>query len=171
MWNKATARATVCGWALLLMPSAALAQAHQAGQGFMAARVGANLVGNTYRVRESRPVPGGGGSFGAFISPTWAVEFETWVRASNPECCRSRGRETLFSLSVVRLYARSGVQPYALGGLALLRSRGSQMQVQVGVGAQVPVFHRLAMAVDLRGNGGGATMIVRPTVAAIYYFR
>ena len=45
------------------------------------------------------------------------------------------------------------------------------MQVQIGVGAEVPVFRRLAMAIDLRGNGGGgATMIVRPTVAAIYYF-
>ena len=171
MWNRATARAIIFGGALLLMPSAAPAQGHQAGQGFMAARVGTNLVGNTYRVRDTRPVPGGGGSLGAFLSPTWALEFETWVRASNPDCCASRGRETLFSLSVVRLYARSGLQPYALGGVTLLRSHGSQMQVQVGVGAQAPIFHRLSMAIDLRGNGGGATMIVRPTVAAIYYFR
>ena len=171
MWNKATACAMVCGWSLLLMPSAALAQGHQAGQGFMAGRVGTNLVGNTYRVRDTKPVPGGGWSLGAFLSPTWAVEFETWVRASNPECCVSHGRETLFSLSVVRLYARTGLQPYALGGLTLLRSRGSQIQVQVGVGVQFPVLRRLAVAIDLRGNGGGATMIVRPTVAAIYYFR
>ena len=111
MWNKAAARATVCGWALALMPSAALAQGHQAGQGFIAGRVGANLVGNTTKVRENRPVSGGGGSLGAFLSPTWALEFETWVRASNPECCVSQGRETLFSLSVVRLYARGGLQP------------------------------------------------------------
>ena len=43
--------------------------------------------------------------------------------------------------------------------------------MQVGVGAQFPVYRRLAMAVDLRGNGGGSTMIVRPTLAIIYYFR
>jgi hypothetical protein len=171
MWNKASAHAAVFGFALLLIPAAGRAQTHVAGQGFLAVRVGANLVGNTYRFRDTRPVLGGGGSLGAFVSPSWAVEFETWVRASNPECCLSQGRETLFSLSVVRLYAISGIQPYALGGLTLLRSRGNQLQIQVGVGAQIPVFRRLAMAIDLRGNGGGATMIVRPAVAAIYYFR
>ena len=46
-----------------------------------------------------------------------------------------------------------------------------QMQVQVGVGAQFPVYRRVQMAVDLRGNGGGSTMIVRPTAALIYNFR
>ena len=45
------------------------------------------------------------------------------------------------------------------------------MQVQVGVGAQFPVYRRLQMAIDLRGNGGGSTMIVRPTAAVIYNFR
>jgi hypothetical protein len=171
MWNKATERATVFGLVLLLMPAAVRAQGHRAGQGFLAARVGANIVGNTYRFRDSRPVPGAGASMGMFLSPAWALEFETWVRASNPECCVDQGRELLFSLSVVRQYALSGVQPYALGGLTLLRSRGNQLQIQVGVGAQIPVYRRVALAIDLRGNGGGSTMIVRPAVAAIYYFR
>lgn len=146
----------------------AQAQGHRAGQMFVAGRIGVNLIGNTYRVRETKPVPGAGVAGGAFLSPTWAVEFETWVRASNPECCE-RGRETLISVSVVRLYARSGIQPYALGGLTLLRSRTNQLQVQVGVGAQVSIVDRLAVALDLRGNGGGSTMIVRPTFALIYY--
>ena len=92
-------------------------------QGFFAVRAGANLVGNTYRVREAKPEAGGGGSIGAFLSPHWAVEFETWVRAANPECC-------------------------AISGLS-----------------------RLSMAIDLRGNGGGSTMIVRATAAMIHYFR
>src|SRR6185503_4330959 len=88
---------------------------HRAGQPFVAGRVGTNLIGNTYRVRETKPVPGGGVSVGTFLSPTWALEAEGWVRASNPECCSS-GRETLISVSVVRQYARAGIQPYALGG-------------------------------------------------------
>ena len=34
-----------------------------------------------------------------------------------------------------------------------------------------PLYRRLQMAIDLRGNGGGSTMIVRPTAALIYNFR
>ena len=132
---------------------------------------GANLVGNTYRVREAKPEPGAGGSIGTFLSPHWAVEFETWVRASNPECCGPRRREMLYSVSVVRLLTTSGLQPYMLGGLTLLQRDDPELQVQVGVGAQFPVYRRLQMAIDLRGNGGGSTMIVRPTAAVIYYFR
>ena len=30
---------------------------HRAGQPFVAGRVGTNLIGNTYRVRETKPVP------------------------------------------------------------------------------------------------------------------
>ena len=168
-----TSLISTAAWGLLFfsVPPAALAQGTHRGQSFLAARVGTNLVGNTYRVRSAKPVPGGGGSIGTFLSPAWAVEFETWVRASNPDCCAGRGRETLFSLSVVRQYARGGIQPYALGGLTLLWSETHQMQVQVGVGAQLPISRKTAIALDLRGNGGGSTMIVRPTVAAIYYFR
>jgi hypothetical protein len=147
------------------------AQAHRAGDGFVAVRAGANLVGNTYRVRERRPEPGAGGSIGTFLSPLWAVEFETWMRAANPDCCGPRRRELLYSVSVMRLLTSQGLQPYMLGGLTLLQSARPQMQVQVGVGAQFPVYRRLEMAIDLRGNGGGSTMIVRPTAAVIYSFR
>jgi hypothetical protein len=157
--------------ALQIMIGIAHAQGHPAGEGFVAVRGGANLVGNTYRVRETKPEAGGGGSFGAFVSQHWAVEFETWVRAANPESCGPRRREMLYSLSVVRLLATSGSQPYMLGGLTLLRADDPEIQVQVGVGAQFPVYRRLSMAIDLRGNGGGSTMIVRPTAAIIYYFR
>jgi hypothetical protein len=147
------------------------AQTHRAGDGFVAVRAGANLVGNTYRLRERRPEPGAGGSIGSFLSNHWAVEFETWMRASNPECCGLRRREMLHSISVVRLLTTQGLQPYLLGGLSLLRADDTEMQVQVGVGAQFPLYRRLQMAVDLRGNGGGSTMIVRPAAAVIYYFR
>lgn len=161
-------------WAIFLLVIGcnvdARAQGHQTGDMFLAGRLGTNLVGNTYRVRETKPVAGAGASVGRFLSPTWALELEGWVRASNPECCHT-GRETLVSLSAVRLYARAGLQPYALGGVTMLRAQATQLQVQVGVGAQLPIYHRIAMAVDLRGNGGGSTMIVRPTVAAIYYFQ
>ena len=150
--------------------TAAYAQTHGAGDGFVALRAGANLVGNTLRVRERRPEPGAGGSVGTFLSQDWALEFETWVRASNP-CCTPRHRETLYSLSVVRLLTAGGLQPYMLGGLTLLSANSRDLQVQVGVGAQFPVHGRFAMSVDLRGNGGGSTMIVRPTVALIYHFR
>ena len=147
------------------------AQGHAAGDGFLAVRAGTNLVGNTYRVRDRKPEPGAGGSVGAFLSHRWALEFETWMRASNPECCGPRRREMLYSISVMRLLTTQGVQPYMLGGLTLLQAASPEMQVQVGVGAQFPVYRRLQMAVDLRGNGGGSTMIVRPTAALIYYFR
>lgn len=149
---------------------AAYAQSHGAGEPFVALRAGANLVGNTLRVRERRPEPGGGGSVGTFLSPNWALEFEVWLRASNP-CCIPRRRETLYSVSVVRLLASGGLQPYMLGGLTLLQAAGGELQVQLGVGAQFPLGGRFGMAVDLRGNGGGSTMIVRPTAAFIYRFR
>lgn len=158
---------------LLVLLSADLlsAQGHGAGDTFVAVRGGANLVGNTYRVRERKPEPGAGASIGTFLSHQWAAEFETWMRASNPECCGPRRREMLYSLSVVRLLTSGGVQPYMLGGLTLLHSDSPELQVQVGLGAQFPVYRRLQMAIDLRGNGGGSTMIVRPTAAAIYNFR
>jgi len=146
-------------------------QGHRAGDGFVAVRGGANLVGNTYRVRERKPEPGAGGSIGTFLSRLWAVEFETWMRASNPECCGPRRREVLYSVSVMRLLTSQGVQPYMLGGLTFLQSGKQELQVQVGVGAQFPLYRRLQIAIDLRGNGGGATMIVRPTAAVIYNFR
>jgi hypothetical protein len=146
------------------------AQGHGAGEGFVAVRVGANLVGNTLRVRERRPEPGAGGSVGTFLSPNWALEFEAWVRASNP-CCLPRRREALYSVSVVRLLTSGGLQPYMLGGLTLLNANGQELQVQLGVGAQFPVHGRFDVAIDLRGNGGGSTMIVRPTAALIYHFR
>ena len=159
---------------ILLMTLAAVpahAQGHSAGDGFVALRVGTNLVGNTYRVRDRKPEPGAGGSIGTFLSPLWAIEFETWMRASNPECCGPRRRELLYSLSVMRLLTSHGLQPYMVGGLTLLQADEPELQVQVGVGAQFPLYRRLQMAVDLRGNGGGSTMIVRPTAAIIYNFR
>jgi hypothetical protein len=154
----------------LLSAADARAQLHRAGEGFVAVRAGANLVGNTYRFRERRPEPGGGGSVGTYLSPNWALEFETWMRASNPECCAPRRREMLYSVSVVRMLARSGLRPYMLGGMTLLAGGRRELQVQVGVGAQFPVVRRVEMALDLRGNGGGSTMIVRPTAAVIYHF-
>jgi hypothetical protein len=157
--------------AFALGAAPAAAQGHRPGDGFVALRAGANLVGNTYRVRERRPVPGAGASIGTFLSHHWAAEFETWMRASNPECCGPRRREMLYSVSVVRLLTTGRLQPYMLGGLTLLHSDSAELQVQVGVGAQFPLYHRLQMAIDLRGNGGGSTMIVRPTAAVIYNFR
>ena len=156
---------------IVLSADVASAQGHRAGDGFIAVRGGANLVGNTYRVRERKPEPGAGGSVGTFLSQLWAVELEAWMRASNPECCGPRRHEMLYSLSVVRLLTTQGLQPYMLGGLTLLQSDKPEVQVQVGVGAQFPLYRRLEMAIDLRGNGGGSTMIVRPTAALIYNFR
>jgi hypothetical protein len=89
-------------------------------QGFLALRVGTNLVGNTYRVRESKAEPGAGGSVGAMFSPYWAVELETWVRASNPECCGPRHRETLYSLS-----ASGSLREKDCSRTCLAASRGS----------------------------------------------
>ena len=94
---------------MVLAPSSAAAQPRRSGSGFIAARVGANLVGNTYRVRQERPTAGAGLSGGVFLSPYWVTELEAWFRASSPECCT--GREQLISLSAERLYAGGGVQP------------------------------------------------------------
>lgn len=160
---------------LLLLLGASLtadaAAQHAAGDRFVAFRAGTNLVGNAYRVRQRKPEPGAGASVGTFLSPLWALEFETWMRASNPECCGPRRREMLYSVSAVRLLTRGGVQPYMVGGLTLLHGDAAEVQVQVGVGAQFPLVGRLDLAIDVRGNGGGSTMIVRPTAAVIYNFR
>ena len=149
----------------------ACAQGHTAGEAFVAIRAGANLVGNTFRVRERKPEPGAGGSVGTFLSRLWALEFEMWMRASNPECCGPRQREMLYSVSVMRLLTTQGLQPYMLGGITFLDADNAEVQVQIGVGAQFPVFRRVQMAIDVRGNGGGSTMIVRPAAALIYSFR
>ena len=155
--------------ALYAVPASA--QPHRTGEGFFALRAGANVVGNAYRVREQKAEIGAGGSIGRFLSPLWAVEFETWMRASNPECCGPRQREMLYSLSAIRLLSSERIQPYMLGGVTFLQANHSQLQVQVGLGAQFAIARRLQMAVDLRGNGGGSTMIVRPAAAMIYTFR
>jgi hypothetical protein len=149
----------------------ACAQGHTAGEAFVAIRAGANVVGNAFRVRERRPEPGAGGSIGTFLSRLWALEFEMWMRASNPECCAPREREMLYSVSVMRLLTTQGLQPYMLGGITFLDADNAEVQVQIGVGAQFPVFRRVQMAIDVRGNGGGSTMIVRPAAALIYSFR
>jgi hypothetical protein len=154
-----------------LSADVAYAQGHRAGEGFVAVRAGANLVGNAFRVQETKPEPGAGASIGTFLSRLWALEFETWMRASNPECCAPRRREMLYSVSVMRLLTTQGLQPYMLGGITFLQAENPDMQIQVGLGAQFPVYGRFNMAIDLRGNGGGSTMIVRPSVALIYSFR
>jgi hypothetical protein len=156
---------------LALSADPACAQGHTPGEAFVAIRAGANLVGNAFRVRERKPEPGAGGSFGTFLSRLWALEFEMWVRASNPECCAPREREMLYSVSVMRLLTTQGLQPYMLGGITFLDADIAEVQVQIGVGAQFPVFRRFQMAIDVRGNGGGSTMIVRPAAALIYSFR
>jgi hypothetical protein len=155
---------------MALWADGASAQGNHSGETFVAVRAGTNLVGNAFRVRETKPEPGAGVSIGRFLSKQWAVEFETWMRASNPECCGPRHTEMLYSVSVVRLLASEGIQPYMLGGLTLLQADHPELQVQIGVGAQFPLYRRLGMAVDLRGNGGGSTMIVRPSAALIYNF-
>ena len=76
----------------------------------------------------------------------------------------------LYSVSVVRVLASEGIQPYMLGGLTLLQANHPQLQMQIGVGAQFPLYRPSRMAIDLRGNGGGSTMIVRPSAALIYNF-
>jgi hypothetical protein len=142
----------------------------------VAARIGANLVGNTYRVRQERPTAGAGLSGGVFLSPYWVAELETWFRASSPECCT--GREQLISLSAERLYSGGRLQPYLAGGVALLRSESYEhtaanklhLQVQVTAGVRLAVARKMAVDLDLRGNGGGSTMIVRPAIAAVYFF-
>jgi opacity protein-like surface antigen len=161
---------------IFCIPALASAQSHRAGDAFVAARAGANLVGNTYRVRQSKAVPGFGASGGFFLSRYWATELEVWSRSSNPDS--SAGPEMLYSLSAERMYARIGIQPYLAGGVALLRSterdqgkQSTRVQVQVTAGVRVPLVSRLAVDLDLRGNGGGSTMIVRPTLAAVYFFQ
>ena len=111
---------------MTLWAEAASGQGHHPGEKFVAVRAGANLVGNAYRVRETKPEPGAGASIGSFLSRQWAVEFETWMRASNPECCAQRRTEVLYSVSVVRLLASEGIQPYMLGGLTFLAGRPSR---------------------------------------------
>ena len=166
-------RAYLCV-AMLLVPSIAAGQ-HRTSR-FVAARIGANLVGNTYRVRQETPTAGAGVSAGLFLSPYWAAELEMWFRRTSPECCT--GREQLISLNAERLYAGAGIQPYLAGGVALLRSESKEqraesklrLQVQVTAGVRLPLARRMALDLDLRGNGGGSTMIVRPAIAAVYFF-
>jgi hypothetical protein len=119
---------------------------------------------------------GGGISGGVFLSPYWLTEVEAWFRSSSPECCTRS--EQLISLSAERLYAASGIQPYLAGGLAMLRTQSAEqdagikwrLQVQVTAGVRVPIGRRMALDLDLRGNGGGSTMIVRSAIGAVYFF-
>jgi hypothetical protein len=155
------------------MSSSAAAQTHVR---FVEGRAGANLVGNTYRVRQERATTGLGISGGMFLSAFWMTEVEYWIRSSSPECCT--GREQLLSLSAARFYTPGRMQPYLAGGVAVLRTKGAEqtaasklhLQVQVTAGVRLPLGPRMALDVDLRGNGGGSTMIVRPTVGAAYFF-
>ena len=71
---------------MALWADGASGQGHSSGETFVAVRAGANLVGNAFRVRETKPEPGAGVSIGRFLSHQWAAEFEMWMRASNPEC-------------------------------------------------------------------------------------
>ena len=161
-----------CVWSVLFVLLAApVVRGQTTGTPFVAGRVGTNLVGNTYRFREEKPEPGGGASIGRYLSPLWAVEFEMWMRAANPECCNPRQRETLFSLSALRLLAQGRIQPFMLGGITLLNGESNEVQVQVGVGVQFPLSRHMALAVDLRGNGGDSTFIVRPSAGVVYHFR
>lgn len=161
--------------AVLLVPSSAGAQPHVRTR-FVEARIGANLVGNTYRVSQEKATGGMGISGGIFVSSYWAAELEAWFRSSSPECCT--GREQLISLTAERVYFSGGLQPYLAGGLALLRSQSATqgaasklyLQVQVTAGVRLPLGRRMALALDVRGNGGGSTMIVRPTIGAAYFF-
>jgi len=61
---------------MALWAEGASGQGHHSGEKFVAVRAGANLVGNAYRVRETKPEPGAGVSIGSFLSQRWAVEFE-----------------------------------------------------------------------------------------------
>ena len=139
-------------------------------------RAGANLVGNTYRFREEGPTAGAGISGGLFLSSNWVTELEAWFRGASPSCCT--GPEQLVSLNMMRLYAASGIQPYLAGGVALLHTQGAEqdvksqlrLQVQVTAGVRLPLRHHLALDLDLRGNGGGSTMIVRSAVGVVYLF-
>ncbi len=90
---------------------------------------------------------------------------------ANPECCNARQRETLFSVSALRLLAQGPIQPFMLGGITLLNGESNELQVQVGVGVQFPLARQMALAVDLRGNGGDSMFIVRPSGGVVYYFR
>src|SRR3954468_14327917 len=145
--------------ALLLPVKSAAAQTHSR---FVEARAGANLVGNTYRVRQEKATFGGGASAGLFLSRYWMAEVEYWVRSASPECCTRR--EQLISLTAGRLYAAAGLQPYLAGGLALRGTDGIgqgaarriRLQVQVTAGVRVPIGRRMAIDLDLRGNGGGS---------------
>src|SRR4029453_15228764 len=83
---------------MALWADGASGQGHSSGETFVAVRAGANLVGNAFRVRDTKPEPGAGVSIGRFLSRRWAVEFETWMRASNPECCGPRHTEMLYSV-------------------------------------------------------------------------
>jgi hypothetical protein len=160
---------------VVLLPLRADAQAPVHTR-FIEPRVGANLVGNTYRVRQERATAGIGVSGGVLLASYWVAEIEAWFRPSSPECCT--GREQLVSLNAARLYAAGGLQPYLAGGLALLRSQGGdpgtaakvRLQVQVTAGVRMPLGRRMALDLDVRGNGGGSTMIVRPTIGAAYFF-
>src|SRR5947207_3571563 len=89
--NDAVGDLLVKAWlcaVVLLMPSIAAGQPRASR--FVAARVGANLVGNTYRVRQEAPTAGAGVSAGLLLSPYWATELELWVPRTSPAWCTGR---------------------------------------------------------------------------------
>ncbi len=114
------------------------------GTRFVALRAGANLVGNT--LPGSRPQARArrwrlGWRISVADLGAGVRDLDAGVESGGAP----RHRETLYSLSVVRLLTAGGLQPYMLGGLTLLSADAGELQVQVGVGAQFPVRRRFAV--------------------------
>jgi hypothetical protein len=157
---------------------------------YVAGRIGGDLEGTDPGSGTSMGV---GGSFGFSFTERWNLDIEAWVPgyitdvACPPDafsrCGPGKFRDLLVGVSAVRRFGGQGVHLYLLFGMAKLwnqqiatRADGSVVQwtrnesayPQGGVGLEIPLSTRLALAPEVRLDFLFLGGILRPNVTLIY---
>jgi hypothetical protein len=176
----------------LLLPCSSVAHAQSDFHNvYVTGRIGGDFEGTDPGSGTSIAV---GGSFGFSFTERWSVDIEAWVPkyiadvACPPgdalaHCGPGKFRDVLVGVSAVRRFGGQGVRPYVLLGLAKLwnqqiatRADGSVVQwtrnesayPQGGVGLEIPVSTRLALAPEVRLAFLFLGGILRPNVTLMY---
>ena len=174
---------------LLAWNSVALAQS-RSHTVYLAGRFGGDLEGTDPGAGKSMGI---GGSFGFTFTERWSLDIEAWVPgyitdvACPPDafarCGPGKFRHVLVGVSAVRRFGGQGVRPYLLVGAATLWNQqiatgadGSVVQwtrnestyPQGGVGLEIPLSTRLAVAPEVRLDFLFLGGIVRPNVTVMY---
>jgi hypothetical protein len=158
---------------------------------YVAGRVGGDLESTDPGSGISMGV---GGSFGFSFTDRWSLDIEVWVPgyitdvACPPadalaRCGPGQFRDLLVGVSALRRFGDQGMRPYVLVGVAKLwnqqiarRADGSVVQwtrnesayPQGGIGLEIPLSTRLALAPEVRLAYLFLGGILRPNVTLVY---